>query len=74
VSAAPVGGVCDAQGAQWALGRSGTARVAEEARVRAGARMARVLHNGQAAVGAPDPERLNLEVDGNGKVIGARCG
>ncbi len=48
-STAPVGGTCEPQGAQWAVGKSGTARVVEEARVRAGARMARVVHVGQAA-------------------------
>lgn len=73
-STAPVGGNCDAQGAQWALGKSGTARVVEEARVRAGARMARVVHPGKTANQAFDPQRLSLEVDGSGKVTAARCG
>lgn len=72
-STAPVGGTCNAQAAQWALGRSGTARVVEEARARAGARMARVVHAGQPAQ-APDAERLSLEVDGSGKIVAARCG
>ena len=73
-SQAPVGGNCDAQGAQWAVGQSGTARVVEEARVRAGARMARVLRQGPSAGQAFDAQRLSLEVDGSGKVIAARCG
>ncbi|MBS0468505.1 MAG: proteinase inhibitor I78 [Proteobacteria bacterium] len=72
-STAPVGGTCNAQAAQWALGKSGTARVVEEARVRAGARMARVVYAGQPAQ-ALDAERLSLEVDGSGKIVAARCG
>lgn len=72
-STAPVGGTCDAQGAQWAVGKSGTARVVEEARVRAGARMARVVYPGQAGQ-AVDAQRLSLEVDGSGKITAARCG
>lgn len=73
-SQAPVGGNCDAQGAQWAVGKSGTARVVEEARVRAGARMARVLHQGRPVMQDFDAQRLSLEVDGSGKVVAARCG
>ncbi len=73
-SNAPVGGTCNAQGAQWAVGKSGTARVVEEARVRAGARMARVVHQGQVVNQALDAQRLSLEVDGGGKVTAARCG
>lgn len=73
-STAPVGGTCNAQGAQWAVGKSGTARVVEEARVRAGARMARVVHQGQALSQAFDAQRLSLEVDGSGKVVAAHCG
>lgn len=71
---APVGGTCDERGAQWAVGRSGTARVVEEARVRAGARMARVLHKGQPVTMEFDAQRLSLEMDGSGKVVAARCG
>lgn len=72
-STAPVGGNCEPQGAQWAVGKSGTARVVEEARVRAGARMARVVYAGQAGQ-APDAQRLSLELDGSGKITAARCG
>lgn len=71
---APVGGTCDAQGAQWAVGKSGTARVVEEARVRAGARMARVLYPGRPVTLEFDAERLSLELDGSGKVVAVRCG
>lgn len=73
-STAPVGGTCDAQAAQWALGKNGTARVLEQARVRAGARMARVLHANQPVTLEFDAERLNLVVDDAGKVVRATCG
>lgn len=73
-STAPVGGDCDAQGAQWAVGKSATAKVLEQARVRAGARMARVLHPGQVATMEFDPQRLSLSVDGAGKVKAVSCG
>jgi len=73
-STAPVGGTCDAQAAQWALGKGGTARVLEQARVRAGARMVRALHVGQAVTLEFDAERLNLTLDASGKVVRATCG
>lgn len=73
-STAPPGGTCSEQGAQWAVGRSSTAQVVEQARVRAGARMARVLRPGQAVTLEFDGERLNLQVDAAGKVVAARCG
>lgn len=73
-STAPVGGVCDAQAAQWAVGKSATGQVIEQARVRAGARMARVLHPGQVVTLEFDAERLNLGVNATGVVISARCG
>ncbi|AVO50105.1 proteinase inhibitor I78 [Melaminivora suipulveris] len=73
-STAPVGGTCDTQGAQWAVGRAGTAKVVEDARVRAGARMARVLRPGQAVTQEFDADRLSLQLDSAGKITAARCG
>ena len=73
-STAPVGGRCDAQGAQQAVGQRPTAKVLEQARVGAGARMARVLRPGQAVTQEFDAERLNLVLDGSGVVRAVRCG
>jgi len=73
-STAPAGNICNTQGAQWAVGKSATAKVLEEARVRAGARMARVLHPGQPATMEFDAQRLNLMIDAGGKVKSANCG
>lgn len=46
----------------------------ESARVRSGAQMARILRPGQIITKEFDAQRLNLEVDGNGRIIAARCG
>ena len=71
---APLGGTCNAQPAQSAIGKSGTAKVVEAARVSAGALMARILRPGQMITKEFDAERLNLEVDAAGRIIAVRCG
>lgn len=73
-SDAPVGGTCRAEGARMVVGKSASAQVVEQARVAAGARMARVLHPGQVITKEFDGERLNLEVDAKGVVLAVRCG
>lgn len=74
LSGAPVGGACSAQAAQAVIGKSAVAQVVEQARVAAGARMARVLHPGQMITKEFDGERLNLEVDARGVIVAVRCG
>jgi len=71
---APRGGVCNAQPAQWAIGKKATGDILEQTRVRAGARMARVLHPNQATTLELNAERLNVRVDGNGTIVAADCG
>lgn len=71
---APLGGTCDAGPAQSAVGQSSTAKVVEAARVRSGARMARILRPGQMITKEFDAQRLNLEVDANGRIVAVRCG
>lgn len=73
-STAPVGGVCDAQPAQSVIGQNSTAKVVEDARVKAGANMARVLHPGQMITKEYSTQRLNLEVDATGRIVAVRCG
>jgi len=73
-SDAPVGGTCKADAARSALGKSASAQVVEQARVAAGARMARVLHPGQVVTKEFDGERLSLDVDAQGVVLAVRCG
>ena len=65
---------CNAQPAQFAVGQNSTAAVVESARARSGARMARILRPGQMITKEFDAQRLNLEVDGNGRILAVRCG
>ena len=70
----PRGGVCDAAPAQRAIGKQSTASVMEKARVDSGAAMARVLRPNQPVTLEFNHERLNLVVDGTGRITAARCG
>lgn len=71
---APRGGTCDAKPAQSAVGQNSTAKVVEAARVRSGAMIARILRPGQMVTKEFDAQRLNLEVDANGRIVAVRCG
>lgn len=71
---APLGGTCNAAPAQSFVGQGSTAKVVEAARVRSGALMARLLRPGQMVTKEFDAQRLNLEVDGNGRIVAVRCG
>ncbi|QNN58284.1 proteinase inhibitor I78 [Diaphorobacter ruginosibacter] len=73
-STAPVGGTCSAQGAQSFVGQMATAKATEQARVRSGARMARIVRAGQPATTEYLADRLNLSVDQGGKIVGVTCG
>lgn len=68
------GGMCNAQPAQFAVGQNSTASVVESARQRSGAQTARILRPGQIITKEYDTQRLNLEVDGNGRIMAAKCG
>lgn len=65
---------CNAQLAQFAVGQNSTAAVMESARVRSGAHMARILRPGQMITKEFNAQRLNLEVDGSGRIVAVRCG
>lgn len=65
---------CNAQPAQFAVGQNSTATVMESARVRSGAHMARILRPGQMITKEFNAQRLNLEVDGSGRIVAVRCG
>lgn len=66
--------LCNAQPAQAAVGQSSTASVVESARAQSGARMVRILRPGQMVTKEFDTQRLNLEVDANGRILAVRCG
>ncbi len=67
-------GTCNAQPAQFAVGQASTASVMESARARSGAEMARVLRPGQMVTKEFNAQRLNLQVDAQGRVVAVHCG
>ena len=69
-----VKGECDAQAAQFAVGKVLSGPLTEEARVKAGAERVRTLRPGQMTTMEFDARRLSLDVDAAGKVVAARCG
>ena len=73
-SNAVVAAACDAAGAQFAVGRPLDAQLESDARARSGATVVRVVRPGQMVTQEFNTERLNIEVDGTGRVIRVRCG
>ncbi len=65
---------CDAAPAQFAMGQAGTPELLEEARVRAGAKTARILQPNQAVTMEYNFQRLNLRVDDKNMVDLVSCG
>lgn len=70
---AEAGVQCDANRVQNLVGQPG-ASVIEEARTRAGAKVARVLRPGQIVTMEFRSDRLNIHVDESGKVTRISCG
>lgn len=65
---------CNAAPAQFAAGSTADAALAEEARIRSGARTVRVLQPNEVVTMEFNAERLNLAVDQAGRVIRVNCG
>ena len=65
---------CRATGARFALGRIVNSPLLEEIRQRAEARLARTVLQSVVSVEPFDEGRLNVDVEPNGRIIGARCG
>jgi uncharacterized lipoprotein YajG len=70
----PTAATCNAEGAQFAVGKAAGASVVEEARQRSGAYMARLLRPNQAVTMEYNAQRLNLDVNSAGVVTRVRCG
>jgi hypothetical protein len=70
----PPGTACNAQGAQFAIGKTAGASVIEEARQRSGSYMARILRPNQVVTMEFNAQRLNLDVDAAGVIKKVRCG
>ncbi|MBS0453481.1 MAG: hypothetical protein JSS14_19470 [Proteobacteria bacterium] len=64
---------CNAGESRFALGQVMTPALLDEARDRTGARSAVTVKAGESPSPA-DPMRLLIQVDGQGKMDGARCG
>ena len=68
------GGTCNDVAARFLIGKTIDERLAETARVRAGARVVRVLRPGTVHDTEQRPSRLDLEVDDLGRAVVVRCG
>ncbi|MFJ4344451.1 I78 family peptidase inhibitor [Pseudomonas sp. NPDC089401] len=75
-SAVPAGndGRCEASGADFAIGKQGSAELLEQARKASGSQMARILKPHDVVTLEYRSERLNLNVDEQGVVTRVNCG
>lgn len=67
-------GRCSSQAAQFAVGQQASQALLEQARVKSGSLMARVLGPHDAVTMDYRSERLNLNADETGKIVRATCG
>jgi hypothetical protein len=67
-------GECDGQAAQFIVGRAFNNPLGEEARAKSHAERLRTLRPGQIVTMEFDARRLTVELDGEGRVVAARCG
>jgi len=65
---------CNADAAKDAVGKQATDEVIEQARVAAGAAIARALRPDMMITMEYRGDRLNLRTDTDGKVVGVSCG
>ena len=65
---------CDPDAARSAIGKEATAEVVEQARIAAGADVARTLSPGQMVTMEFHNSRLNLSVDAGNVVVDVSCG
>ena len=73
---APAGndGRCDASGAEFAIGKQGSAQLLEQARTSSGSQTARILKPHDVVTLEYRSDRLNLNVDDKGVVTRVNCG
>ncbi len=65
---------CDASKAQALIGQSGSSELAAKAQQWSGAGAVRWLKPGQLVTMEYRADRLNIELDGEGRVVAIRCG
>jgi len=73
-AATPTMQACNADAAKDAVGKQATDDVVEQARVAAGAAIARALRPDMVITMEYRGDRLNLRTDTDGKVVGVSCG
>lgn len=74
VGGGPDMAACNADAATPAIGKAATPEVLEQARIAAGAQVARILKPGQVVTMEYHGSRLNLHVDEHDIVIRVACG
>lgn len=67
-------GRCNADGARYTVGKSASADLLEEARVKAGAQVARILRPHDMVTLEYRSDRLNLNADDSGQITRVNCG
>lgn len=67
-------GVCNAEGARWAIGSAVNDDVVNRILRDTGSRDARVLRPGQMATMDFREDRVNVDVNDRGAITGIRCG
>ena len=65
---------CNAAPAQFAVGQLADARLEDEARLKSGSKVSRVLKPDQMVTKEFNTSRLNLYVDQSGRVLRVQCG
>lgn len=73
-TAQPPSGVCNAEGARWAIGSAVNDDVVNRILRDTGSRDARVLRPGQPATMDFREDRVNVDVNDRGAITGLRCG
>jgi hypothetical protein len=67
-------GTCNAAAAADAVGKPASAALQSELITKTLAKTLRVVRPGDSVTQDFSSQRLNLEVDGGGRIVGARCG
>ncbi len=67
-------GPCNAEAASWTIGHAATAEVVERARVETQSNDVRVIEPGQPVTMDYSPNRLNINVNERGAIVGLKCG
>lgn len=70
----PPAGPCNADAARWAIGRAVDQELINRVIHDTGSRTARVIEPGQAVTMDFNPERVSIDVNERGAIVGIRCG